>query len=132
MTMTDPVADMLTRIRNAVRVEKEQVRIPLSNLKLGISKALEREGYIHGFEVEPATPCSWIVMKLKYGPEGERIINHIQRNSKPGRRIYVGVDNVKPVLKGLGVSILSTSSGILSDREARKKHVGGELLCTIW
>jgi len=132
MTMTDPVADMLTRIRNAVRVEKDQTRIPLSNLKLEIAKAMEREGYIKSFEVEPGSPCSWIIMKLKYGPEGERVINRITRNSKPGRRVYVGADQIKQVLNGMGISILSTSSGILSDREARKKRVGGELLCTIW
>jgi small subunit ribosomal protein S8 len=130
--MTDPIADMLTRIRNAVSVEKKKVRMPLSNLKVGIAKVLEREGYINGFEIEPATPTGWLSIKLKYGPEGEQIINYIQRDSKPGRRIYVGAEDLKPILDGLGIAILSTSSGIISDREARKRRVGGELLCTIW
>jgi small subunit ribosomal protein S8 len=130
--MTDPIADMLTRIRNANRIHRGSVEIPLSKVKIGIAEVLKREGYIEGFMVYREGPQGRLQVKLKFGPEGEKVINRIQRTSKPGRRIYTKIADLKPVLNGLGISILSTSKGILSDREAREKNVGGEILCTIW
>jgi len=132
MSMTDPIADMLTRIRNANRIRRRQVRIPHSRMKVGIADVLRREGFIDGFRVEEAKPQGTLVVDLKFGPEGEKVITKIERTSKPGRRVYARVEGFKPVLNGLGVAILSTSKGILSDREARKQKVGGEVICTVW
>ncbi|RME72665.1 MAG: 30S ribosomal protein S8 [Planctomycetota bacterium] len=132
MAMTDPVADMLTRIRNAVRNRSRRVRIPRSKLKLGIARVLKDEGYIHDYrEVDDGVQGA-IEIDLKYGPDGELVINQIVRRSKPGRRVYAGIKNRKPVLNGLGIAVLSTSKGVLSDREARAEHVGGEVLCEVW
>jgi len=131
--MTDPIADMLTRIRNAVAIERPFVDIPESKLKVGIAGALQREGYVWDFElieVEGA-PCRTLRVNLKYGPNGERVIEEIQRVSKPGRRIYQRADQIGEVLQGLGISILTTSRGILSNREAKEQKVGGEVLCSI-
>jgi small subunit ribosomal protein S8 len=130
--MTDPIADMLTRIRNAVRVERPHVDIPLSKVKRGLAEVLKREGYIWDWEEMPDKPHSHLRVHLKYGPNGERIIRRIRRVSKPGRRIYKGSDGLKPVLGGLGISILSTSRGVISDREARQRRLGGEVLCEVW
>jgi len=130
--MTDPIADMLTRIRNAVRVERPQVEMPLSNVKRGLAEVLKREGYIWDWEEVTAQPVCQLRIHLKYGPNGERLIRHIQRVSKPGRRVYRRAQDLKPVLNGLGIKILSTSSGVLSDREARQRHLGGEILCELW
>jgi small subunit ribosomal protein S8 len=130
--MTDPIADMLTRIRNALRIERPFVDIPASRLKIGIAEALQREGYIWDFEVIEQQPQNVLRVNLKYGPNGERVIENIQRVSKPGRRHYVKVTDTPQVLDGLGVSILSTNQGVLSNREAKEKHVGGEVLCQIW
>lgn len=130
--LTDPVADMLTRIRNAVRSGKAEVLVPASKLKLGIAEVLKREGYIEGFEIVQRPVQNEIRIRLKYGPAGEPVITHIERVSKPGRRIYLGVKKLKPVLRGLGISILSTPKGVLSDREARQANVGGETLCRVW
>ncbi len=130
--MTDPLADMLTRIRNAVRIEKTYVDIPLSNEKKGIVDVLKREGYIWDWEVVEAKPVSILRVVLKYGPNGENVINTIKRVSKPGCRVYSSVSVLKPVLNGLGIRILSTNKGILSDREAKLKKVGGEVICQIW
>lgn len=130
--ITDPIADMLTRIRNAVRVEHPFVDIPTSNLKRGVAEVLKREGYIWDWEEIDAKPVRLLRVYLKYGPNGERVIRHIRRISKPGRRIYSPVSKLKPVLNGLGISILSTSRGILSDREARHRRLGGEVLCEVW
>jgi small subunit ribosomal protein S8 len=130
--MTDPIADVLTRIRNAVRVERPHVDVPTSNLKRGLADVLKREGYVWDWEEIPGQPRSILRIYLKYGPNGEQVIRHIRRISKPGRRIYSGVADLKPVLNGLGIRILSTSRGIMSDREARQKKVGGEVLCEIW
>jgi small subunit ribosomal protein S8 len=130
--MTDPVADMLTRIRNAVAVEKPSVDIPYSRLKQGIAGALQREGFIWDFEVVEGTPCRTLRLNLKYGPNGEQILRSVKRVSKPGRRVYCGVSELKDVLQGLGVSIVSTNRGILSNRECRKEGVGGEVLCELW
>ncbi|MDO4558188.1 MAG: 30S ribosomal protein S8 [Planctomycetia bacterium] len=130
--MTDPVADMLTRIRNAVRVERPTVEMPLSKLRKGLADVLKREGYIWDWKVIEGTPVQTLQVELKYGPSGERVIRHLSRVSKPGRRVYRGVDRLKPVLGGMGVAIVSTSRGVLSDREAREMKVGGEVLCEVW
>ncbi len=130
--MTDPIADMLTRIRNAVRVERPQVEMPSSKLKEGVADVLKREGYIWDWEVVDAKPCRQLRVFLKYGPQGERVIRHLQRVSKPGRRVYRGVDQLRPVLGGLGISVVSTSHGVLSDREARQQKIGGEVICDVW
>lgn len=130
MGMTDPIADMLTRIRNANAIGRSEVVIPVSRLKLSIADVLQREGYVQGYEVGP-TPRTFIV-KLKYGPDGEKVINELQRKSKPGLRVYEGVGKLAPVLEGLGILIVSTSRGVLSDRECREQKVGGEVLATVW
>jgi len=130
--MTDPIADMLTRIRNAVRVEKSHVEMPLSKLKRGVADVLKREGYIWDWSEQEASPVSHLRIDLKYGPNGERVIRHVQRVSKPGRRIYSRAAELKPVLNGLGISIISTSRGVISDREARQRKLGGEVLCELW
>jgi small subunit ribosomal protein S8 len=130
--MTDPIADMLTRIRNAVRVERPVVEMPLSKVKRGLAEVLKREGYIWDWEELDAQPGKQLRLHLKYGPNGEMVIRHIKRVSKPGRRIYSGADRLRPVLNGLGISIISTSRGVISDREARQRNLGGEVLCELW
>ena len=132
--MTDPIADMLTRIRNAVRVERQFVDIPVSKVKRGLAEVLKREGYIWDWsEVkEEEDPFSSLRIELKYGPNGERVIQTVKRVSKPGRRIYRSARDLKPVLNGLGISVISTSRGVVSDREARQRNLGGEVLCQIW
>ncbi len=130
--MTDPIADMLTRIRNAVRVELPSVDMPLSKVKRGVADVLKREGYIWDFEELETKPARGLRISLKYGPNGERVIRHIRRVSKPGGRVYSGAESLRPVLNGLGIKILSTSSGVISDREARQRKVGGEVLCEVW
>ena len=129
--MTDPIADMLTRIRNAVRVEHPTVDIPSSKVKRGVADVLKREGYIWDWEEVETEPVNALRLVLKY-PNGESVIQKIQRISKPGRRVYNRSKELRPVLNGLGISIISTSSGVLSDREARKQNIGGEVLCQIW
>jgi small subunit ribosomal protein S8 len=132
--MTDPIADMLTRIRNAVRIERPQVQMPLSKVKRGLAEVLKREGYIWDWreQAEEGAPSKQLLIELKYGPNGERVIRHIRRVSKPGRRVYSRADGLRPVLNGLGISIISTSRGVISDREARQRNLGGEVLCEIW
>ena len=130
--MTDPIADMLTRIRNAVRVERPHVTMPLSKVKRGLAEVLKREGYIWEWEEVQAEPVAELRIQLKYGPNGERVIRHIKRVSKPGRRVYGGASSLRPVLNGLGISIISTSRGVISDREARQRNLGGEILCELW
>lgn len=132
--MTDPIADMLTRIRNAVRVERPLVDMPLSKVKRGVAEVLKREGYIWDWHEEQGDdePAKRLCIDLKYGPNGERVIRHIKRISKPGRRVYTRAVDLHPVLNGLGISIVSTSRGVLSDREARQKKLGGEVLCELW
>jgi small subunit ribosomal protein S8 len=130
--MTDPIADMLTRIRNAVRVERSNVTMPLSKVKRGLAEVLKREGYIWGFEEVEGEPVPELRIELKYGPNGERVIRHIKRVSKPGRRVYRHATGLRPVLNGLGISIISTSRGVISDREARQRNLGGEVLCELW
>ena len=130
--MTDPIADMLTRIRNAVRVEKAHVDMPLSGVKRGLAEVLKREGYIWDWEQIASKPSDCLRVHLKYGPNGERVIRHVRRVSKPGRRVYSGPAKLRPVLGGLGITIISTSRGVISDREARQRKLGGEVLCEIW
>jgi len=150
--MTDPIADMLTCIRNAVRIERPHVGLPLSKVKRGLAEVLKREGYIwdwrevgeedeegaaarsrgDGDEQKRRFAKKQLVIQLKYGPNGERVIRHIRRVSKPGRRVYSPATSLKPVLNGLGISIISTSRGVISDREARQRNLGGEVLCEVW
>jgi small subunit ribosomal protein S8 len=130
--MTDPIADMLTRIRNAVAIERPFVDIPMSREKEGIAQVLQREGYIWDFEIVDEKPVKILRLNLKYGPNGERIIQEIKRISKPGCRIYRKSRELPVVLEGMGISVVSTSQGILSNREAKVKGVGGEVLCSIY
>jgi len=132
MTMTDPVADMLTRLRNANSAFHESVSLPSSKLKTHIAEILKREGYISDWAVEDARVGSTLTLALKYGPNRERSIAGIKRVSKPGLRVYAKSTEIPNVLGGLGVAILSTSSGLLTDREAMKKGVGGEVLAYVW
>lgn len=129
---SDPIADMLTRIRNGVRIRKTHVKIPSSKIKVGIAKVLQEEGYIHGFDVIEDSRQGSLRIELKYGSLGEVIIHRLDRASKPGCRIYRGADELPKVLDGLGVAILSTSQGVLSDRQCRQRRIGGELLCTAY
>jgi small subunit ribosomal protein S8 len=134
--MTDPISDMLTRIRNATLARQARVEMPCSRLKVEIARILESEGYIQGFKVLDAQPGERVQallrVFLKYGPRGERVITGIQRVSRPGRRVYFGRDAVPDVLAGLGTSILTTSRGVMTGREAVKSGVGGEVLCNVW
>ena len=132
MTMTDPIADMLTRIRNAVRIEQPFVQMPLSKVKRGLAEVLKREGYIWDWQEVEAEPVRHLRLDLKYGPNGERVIRKIRRISKPGRRVYSRANELPPVLNGLGIAVISTSRGVLSDREARQRNLGGEVLCEVW
>jgi small subunit ribosomal protein S8 len=129
---SDPIADMLTRVRNAARVRRKQVTIPSSRVKVGIARVLKEEGYIDGFDVIDDGKQGLLRVDLRYGQRGEMILNRIRRVSKPGCRVYRGVEDFPKVLDGLGISILSTSRGILSDRACREQKVGGELLCTVY
>jgi small subunit ribosomal protein S8 len=132
MTMTDPIADMLTRLRNANAAHHDTVSMPHSKLKVNVAKILEAEGYIAGSEVTDAEVGKTLTLRLKYGPHRERSLAGIRRVSKPGLRVYAKSTNLPKVLGGLGVAILSTSSGLLTDREAKKKGVGGEVLAFVW
>jgi len=134
--MTDPIADMLSRIRNATLAKQPRVEMPSSRLKVEIARILEGEGYIQGFKVvdTEAEKRKQPVLRvlLKYGPRGERVITGIERVSRPGRRVYFGRDDVPEVLAGLGTSLLTTSRGVMTGREAVKNGVGGEVLCNVW
>ena len=137
--MTDPISDMLTRIRNGVAAKHARVDMPASKLKAEIARILQDEGYIQGFRIveEPPQkqgrqPRQVIRLFLKYGPRGERVITGLERISRPGRRVYLGVDDVPAVLGGLGTNILTTSRGVMTGRAARKAGVGGEVLCNVW
>jgi len=146
--MTDPIADFLTRIRNGNRIELPAVDMPSTYMKERVAQVLKDEGFILDFQVgayaqkegakvfehpaDPKDPKKVLRVFLKYGPEGERVIRKIERASKPGRRLYRGYKKLEPVLDGLGISIISTSQGVMSDRQARAKRLGGEFLCTVW
>src|SRR5579875_662195 len=134
MTMTDPIADMLTRIRNANVAMHETVRMPSSKLKESLAAVLASEGYIEGFRVEdsPGRPGRTLEIKMKYTKDRARTISGVRRISKPGLRVYTAADKRPRVLGGLGVAVLSTSQGLMTDREARKRRVGGEILCYVW
>ncbi|QAY70097.1 30S ribosomal protein S8 [Xylanimonas protaetiae] len=132
MTMTDPIADMLTRLRNANSAHHDTVTMPSSKLKLHIAEILQKEGYIAGFVVEDAKVGKNLTITLKYGPNRERALSGIRRISKPGLRKYAKSTELPKVLGGLGVAILSTSSGLLTDRQAQAKGVGGEVLAYVW
>ena len=130
--MTDPIADMLTRIRNANVVKHETVDVPASNMKKELSRILLEEGFIRGYDVIEDGKQGIIRIQLKYGQTGERVISGLKRISKPGMRVYADKHEVPRVLNGLGISIISTSKGILTDKQARKANVGGEVICYVW
>lgn len=130
--MTDPIADLLTRIRNAVRIERPFVDVPASKVKVTIVEALKREGYIWDHEIIEQSPQNILRINLKYGPNGEKVIQHIERISKPGRRQFCQHADLPEVLQGLGICVLSTNQGVISNREAKAKGVGGEVLCRVW
>ncbi len=134
MTMTDPIADLLSRIHNAHVAKHDQLEFPASKVKVEICRILQEQGYIEGFEaVNEEDPVKKSVrVFLKYNHDGDPAIRHMRRVSKPGRRVYGGTDDLKPVLNGLGIGIVSTSQGLLTDAEAREKRVGGEVLCEVW
>lgn len=132
MSMNDPIADMLTRVRNANSAGKDTVSMPSSKKLVEIARIMREEGYIAGFEVEPAEPRPVLEITLKYGAKKARTIRGIKRISKPGLRIYAGKENLPRVLGGLGTAIISTSQGVMADRDARKKGIGGEVIAYIW
>jgi small subunit ribosomal protein S8 len=132
MSFTDPIADMLTRIRNASKARHEKVLVPRSRLKIRIAEVLREEGFIKDFVIHQEGPQGAITILLKYSPDREPVISEIKRVSKPGLRRYVPTDSIPRVLNGMGIAILSTSKGVMADREARKQKVGGELICTVW
>jgi small subunit ribosomal protein S8 len=132
MTMTDPVADMLTRLRNANSAYHDTVAMPHSKIKVHIAEILEQEGYISGWQVQDAEVGKKLVVTLKFGPTRERSIAGLKRVSKPGLRVYARKDNLPRVLGGLGVAIISTSGGLMTDKQANKKGVGGEVLAFVW
>ncbi|MBR3569202.1 MAG: 30S ribosomal protein S8 [Oscillibacter sp.] len=132
MHITDPVADMLTRIRNANAAKHDKVEVPASNMKKSIARILLEEGYIRNYQVLDDSPQGTIRITLKYNPGKERVITGLKRVSKPGLRVYAGADELPKVLKGLGIAIISTSRGVMTDRKARELHVGGEVLAFVW
>ena len=132
MTMTDPIADMLTRIRNANTVKHETVDVPASNIKKELARILLEEGFVRGYDVIEDGKQGIIRIQLKYGQTGERVISGLKRISKPGMRVYAANQEIPKVLNGLGISIISTSKGILTDKQARKENVGGEVICYVW
>ena len=132
MSMTDPIADLLTRIRNAILAQHDRLDVPTSRLKESICDLLKREGYIEDFEILEGEPQGVLRVFLRYSEEGVPAIRRLARVSKPGRRVYCGADGIKPVLNGLGVAIVSTSQGLLTDRQARAQRIGGEILCELW
>lgn len=133
MTMTDPIADLLVRIRNAHQVKHDQLELPASRVKMDICRILKEQGYIEDYSLSTTDPIKQSMrVVLKYNDQGEPAIRRLQRVSRPGRRVYRGADELKPVLNGLGVGIVSTSTGLLTDGEARQNRVGGEVLCEVW
>lgn len=132
MSMTDPIADMLTRIRNANMVGHESVDVPASKMKKSIAEILLREGYIKGFDVIEDNKQGIIRIQMKYGQNKEKVITGIKKISKPGLKVYAKRDDIPKVLGGLGIAIISTSKGVITDKEARKENVGGEVICYVW
>ena len=132
MSMSDPLADMLTRIRNAVMVKFDSVEMPRSNVKVDVAKVLQEEGFIAGYDVSDEGPQGTLTINLKYGPAGEPIITGIKRVSKPGLRQYAKANAIPKVLNGMGIAVVSTSKGIVTDRVAREQKTGGEIICEVW
>lgn len=133
MSMTDPISDLLTRIRNAHLAKHDRLDVPVSRLKLEVCRLLKEEGFIKNFrEVEGTGPSKSVRIFLRYSPQGEPAINYVARISKPGRRVYRRASEIQPVRNGLGVGIVSTSQGLLTDAQARERKVGGEILCELW
>ena len=132
MTMTDPIADMLTRIRNAQSAGKDSVSMPTSKKLVEVARVMNEEGFIASYEVVDGSPRATLTINLKYGPNGEKTMRGIKRISKPGLRIYAGKDKLPRVLGGLGLAIISTSEGVMADRDARAKGVGGEVVAYVW
>ena len=132
MMITDPIADMLTRIRNALVARHESVEVPLSKMKKSIADILTEEGFINGYEVVEGGVQSVMKVNLKYGPNNEKVISGIKRISKPGLRVYANSENLPVVLNGLGIAIVSTSKGVMTDKKARAAHIGGEVLAYVW
>jgi small subunit ribosomal protein S8 len=132
MTMTDPIADLLTRIRNANLNGFARLEVPSSNFKVEITRVLKEEGYIKDYRTMQDKDRVVIKIFLKYAEKGERVIKKIERVSRPSRRVYVGKDDVPQVMNGLGTAIISTSKGVMTDKQARREGVGGEVLCTVW
>lgn len=132
MTMTDPIADLITRIRNANTAYKDEVLVPASRLKEEIARLLAREGYVRGYRIEGEDPKRRIVVEMKYGPERERTITGLKRVSRPGRRVYADRRRLPRVMGGLGVTVLSTPQGLMTDRQAARRGIGGEILFQVW
>ena len=132
MMITDPIADMLTRIRNALVARHESVEVPMSKMKKAIADILTEEGFINGYDVVEGEVQSVMKVNLKYGPNNEKVISGIKRISKPGLRVYANSENLPVVLNGLGIAIISTSKGIMTDKKARAAHIGGEVLAYVW
>jgi small subunit ribosomal protein S8 len=132
MSMSDPLADMLTRLRNAVMVKFESVEMPLSTVKVGVAKVLKEEGYIRDYHVKSDTLQGTLKIDLKYGPNKEAVITGIKRISKPGLRKYTKVSDIPKVLNGLGIAVISTSKGVVTDKTARTLNSGGEIICEVW
>lgn len=132
MAHTDPIADMLTRVKNAIMAEKKDVAIPLSTIKLEIAKILKEEGYISNFRVDKTQMPTQLFVELKYSSKKQNVIEGLKRISKPGRRVYAEVDSIPKVLDGLGVAVISTSQGIVTGKECKKRNIGGEVLLYVW
>ncbi len=132
MAMSDPLADMLTRVRNACMVKFDSVEMPLSNLKTSLAKVLKDEGYINDYHIQEDDKQGILHIDLKYDQDNQRVITGLKRVSKPGCRVYVKFDTIPKVMSGLGIGIISTSTGLMTDHQARKSRVGGELLCEVW
>lgn len=132
MTMTDPIADLLTRIRNALLAKHDRLDVPSSKLKTNLMALLKQEGYIEDYETIDNQPQNILRVYLRYNRDGIPALRRLSRVSKPGRRVYRGADDIKPVLNGLGTAIVSTSKGLLTDRQAREMRVGGEIICELW
>jgi len=132
MSMTDPIADLLTRIRNAHRAKHDRLDVPASKVKLEVCRILKQEGYIKNVSVVEDKPSNQLRIVLSYSKEGAPVISRMRKVSTPGRRVYRGADAIKPVLNGLGIGIVSTSKGLMTDRQAREQRVGGEILCEVW
>ncbi len=130
--MTDPIADMLTRIRNANSIRRKRVSMPASRMRVGIAEVLKQEGFVSTYQVTEGKPASTLTVELKFGDDGEYVIRHIERISSPGCRVYSSVEELKPVLRGQGIHVVSTPKGVISDRKARELGVGGEVLAKVY